>query len=532
MLITTILILIIYGSLKKEINKNNKIINRIGLIIILFSLLINIQINKIEELNTGINILNSLLLVNNINNIIINIIYIIILLYIILLSFNITNIKYIDKITTNKNSLIIIILFNLISLILLPLVNDIMLLYILIEFQSFTLYILTCIYNESYNSLKAGLFYFIIGSLGSLMILDGTIGIYEELGLTNFNYIFIYIDYINIYNILIIIIGLFIKIGLAPLFNYLIIIYTLSPTIITAYISLLPKLSILTLIYILYNYISLLDISNNINFINFNYIFIFLIIISMIIGGIGGLKTIKIKTLLGFSSLINISYILISFINNSNDTIIAYIFFIFQYSLTHFNIFYIILLSSLYIPIINNNFDKLGTKNNKLDQVNGQGFKFNESINKLNKLVIISKYSPIEYLNQFKYIYINNKYLTFAFSISLFSLIGIPPLIGFYSKFLIIISGLNNGNLFLIILLIFISTISCYYYAKIINILYFSNINNKFINNFENRNNTILYESNIITYFISLLTLITILIVLQYDNIIKGTYLVIFNNIY
>lgn len=504
MLIISLLNLIVYGSLKKENKINTKLLNRIGLIILIISLIINIKINLLEEINIGKNLFNSILLINNFNNMLINIIYIIIILYILLISFKITNIEYIDNINYSKNGLIQIILFNMIGLLLLPLVNDIMILYILIELQSFSLYIITGIYNESYNSLKSGLFYFIIGSIASLMILDGTVSIYEELGLTNLNYIYMYINNINTYNILIIILGLLIKIGLAPLYNYLILIYTLSPTIITAYISLMPKLSILTLILILLNNISIINIYD------INQVLILLIIISMIIGSIGGLKIIKIKTLLAYSSLLNVSYMLISIIGNNNESNISYIFYILQYSLTHINIFSIILLIAIYIPITTLESKSINIKED-------------------NKLVLISKYSPVEYISQLKNLFIKNAYLATALSICLFSLIGLPPLIGFYGKYWILISALNNGYIYISIILVFVSSISCYYYAKIIGIMYFDSIKN---NLKELNNDKTFINNNIISYLISILTLIILLIIIQYKNIIKGTYLVILFNIY
>jgi NADH-ubiquinone oxidoreductase chain 2 len=65
------------------------------------------------------------------------------------------------------------------------LVNDLMVLFIVIELQSYSLYLITSAYNSSSNSVKSGLYYFIVGSIGSFIILDGTVSIYEEIGLTN-----------------------------------------------------------------------------------------------------------------------------------------------------------------------------------------------------------------------------------------------------------------------------------------------------------------------------------------------------------
>jgi len=532
MLLSSILIVTVLTSIMRDKNEYKKWVNRISLIILIYVLLINVNINNISDLILGYNIYNNMLIINNLNNSMINIILIIGIIYMLLLSYNISIIKEIDRLIIIRKWLSLLIIFNILGLILLMLVNDLILLFVIIELQSYSLYLITAINNESNNSIKSGLYYFIVGSLGSFIILDGTIGIYEDIGLTNLEYIILYIDNINIYNILIILFGLFIKIGLAPFYNYSITIYTLSPTMITNYISLMPKLSILTLILNLINIINLIHNNINLNIINLISLIIF---ISMIIGSIGGMNVIRIKTLLAYSSLLNVSYMLLAIISNNNYSIIAYLFYILQYSITHINIFSIILL----IPLYSNLYLYNSNNNNNIYNV------------------MISKYSPIEYISQLKLLLNKNICLCICFIISIFSLIGIPPLSGFYGKLLVLISSLNNGYIFLSITLVIVSSISAYYYGNIIKELSFDILNNYNIFNYKEYNisnikilnklnknelnknnllynmnnkdgdNSIIYLNNNITYIISVLTLIIILISLEYDNIIGGTYLVL-----
>lgn len=521
MLFTSLLLIIVYGSLVNKSHLLTKLINRLGLIIIIYTLLIHLNINTLENLSIGINMFNNLLLINSFNNTIIELILIICILYVLLISFNITGLSIIDNLNYSKRTFIVIVLFNIIGLTLLPLVNDIMILFIIIELQSYSLYLLTAIFNESHNSTKSALYYFIVGSIASFIILDATVSIYDDLGLTNIQYILMYIDKLEIFDLLCLLFGLFIKIGLAPFYSYSITIYSLSPTIITNYISLMPKLSILTLIYIIMHYI------NIVNNTDLNYVISFLILISMFIGSFGGLNVIRIKTLLAYSSLLNVSYMLLAILSNSNESIIAYIYYIIQYSLTHINIFSIILVISIYLPIMNNNITS-NTVDNKYSNNGG---------NMLN--VMITKYSPIEYINQLKNLFINNIFIAIALCISIFSLIGIPPLTGFYGKYLVLISGLNNGYVLLSIVLIIASSISTVYYATILKVLSFDTLsfkdiisNNLIINTSpENNNNEIKPEiSNVISYVISSLTLIILLIIIQYENIVKGAYLVLLYN--
>lgn len=297
----------------------------------------------------------------------------------------------------------------------------------------------------------------------------------------------------------------------------------------------MPKLSILTLILNLVNIINLTHNSINSNIINIISIVIFL---SMIVGAMGGMNVIKIKTLLAYSSLLNVSYMLLAIISNNNYSIVAYLFYILQYSITHMNIFSIILLLPLYSNL----------------------YLYNTSVSKgsqSNYDVMLSKYSPIEYISQFRVLLNKNTTLCICLCISFFSLIGVPPLSGFYGKLLVFMAAMDNGFIFLSLLLVLASSISAYYYGNVIRELCFDILNNynsfkynvlsyasidklsklssnlltkyniAYYNNINNGENSIVSINNNISYLISVLTLIIILIVIEYDNIIGGTYLVI-----
>ena len=138
--------------------------------------------------------------------------------------------------------------------------------FIAIELQSYALYLITSTYYKNEKSVniyssKNGLIYFLLGSLASILILFGFTIIYSETGLINLIDLTYYLtininnlSYNIIFGFIFVFIGLFFKIGLAPLHNWLINIYTNSPTIVTIWISILPKISILTFILTL-NYL-------------------------------------------------------------------------------------------------------------------------------------------------------------------------------------------------------------------------------------------------------------------------------------
>ncbi|CCA41184.2 unnamed protein product (mitochondrion) [Komagataella phaffii CBS 7435] len=521
MLFTSLLLMMVYGSLVNKSHLLTKLINRLGLMIMMYTLLIHLNMNTLENLSMGMNMFNNLLLINSFNNTMMELMLIMCILYVLLMSFNITGLSMMDNLNYSKRTFMVMVLFNMMGLTLLPLVNDMMMLFIMMELQSYSLYLLTAMFNESHNSTKSALYYFMVGSMASFIMLDATVSMYDDLGLTNIQYILMYMDKLEMFDLLCLLFGLFIKIGLAPFYSYSMTMYSLSPTMITNYMSLMPKLSMLTLMYMIMHYI------NMVNNTDLNYVMSFLILISMFMGSFGGLNVIRMKTLLAYSSLLNVSYMLLAILSNSNESIIAYIYYIMQYSLTHMNMFSIMLVMSMYLPIMNNNMTS-NTVDNKYSNNGG---------NMLN--VMMTKYSPMEYINQLKNLFINNMFMAMALCMSMFSLMGMPPLTGFYGKYLVLMSGLNNGYVLLSIVLMMASSMSTVYYATMLKVLSFDTLSFKDImsNNLmmntspENNNNEIKPEiSNVMSYVISSLTLIMLLIIIQYENMVKGAYLVLLYN--
>src|SRR5271168_370071 len=126
---------------------------------------------------------------------------------------------------------IILILLNIFAMSLFIEASNSLIIFIAIELQSYTLYIITTTYykeadNTAIYSAKSGLIYFLLGSLASIMILIGLALLYSETGLYNLTDIMIYLNTINLLDInnliisisiTLVLIGLLFKIGIAPL---------------------------------------------------------------------------------------------------------------------------------------------------------------------------------------------------------------------------------------------------------------------------------------------------------------------------
>ncbi len=421
----------------------------------------------------------------------------------------------------------IIVLISTLGSLLLISSSNLITLYLSLELQSFGVYILASLYRHSELAISAGLKYFLLGSLASCIILLGCGLIYSFTGLTNLDSIYSMISVIDNNNILLgfslglilIFIGLLFKIAAAPLHNWAPDVYADSATIITTWLTIIPKISILLVLFEIQTHINLIDNINIIlefnplNNISFNNHYLWsknLLLISsllsLLIGTILGLAQTKIKRLLAYSTISHVGFILLALAINSEQSIEALIFYIIQYTITNLNTFLIIILFGY---IIKNSFrdliqsimveDETGTEND------------------------------INYISELKGQFFLNPVLSISLTICLFSMAGIPPLIGFFSKQFLLYSAIQNGYYFMSIIAIIVSIISASYYLKIIKILFteeenisdYSDKELKIINNLNTKSAIEISSTN--SFIISTLTLSILLFVLKPSILLNST---------
>lgn len=187
--------------------------------------------------------------------------------------------------------------------------------------------------------------------------------------------------------------------------------------------------------------------------------------LSLIIGTILGLTQYRIKRLLAYSTISHLGFILLALSINSVESTQAFIFYLMQYSISNLNAF-IILLSIGYslFTYVNDNYDEIAKQQHKnlLDKNN----------------------SPIQLINQIKGYYYINPVLALSLVITLFSFVGLPPLIGFFAKQMVLSAALDNGYVFLTIVAILTSVISAVYYLTLIKQMFFDECGYKSIDTF------------------------------------------------
>jgi NADH-ubiquinone oxidoreductase chain 2 len=162
-----------------------------------------------------------------------------------------------------------------------------------------------------------------------------------------------------------------------------------------------------------------------------------------------GLTQFRIKRLLAYSTISHIGFILLALSINSPESIQSYIFYILQYSLSNLNAFIILVTIgfTFYLYI----------------------YKEKES----QKELIDQNNSPVQLINQIKGYFHINPFIAISLSITLFSFVGVPPVIGFFAKQMVLSAALDNGYVFMALIAILTSVIGAGYYLNLVKQIFF-----------------------------------------------------------
>lgn len=396
----------------------------------------------------------------------------------------------------------LIVLFSILGSSLLISSSDLISFYLSLELQSFGLYILSTLYRNSESSTNAGLKYFLLGGLSSCIILLGIGIIYAYTGLTSLESIIIlelssslsYFHLGSLFGLLLIIIGLLFKISAAPLHNWSPDVYDETPTIVTIWLTIVPKISLLIYLLELNLNFSLIDSINIQDLVQLGQashtltglfenqasisviknLFLIVSLLSLIIGTVVGLAQIKIKRLLAYSTISHLGFMLLALSINTNQSIDSFLFYLIQYIITNLNIFLILLAISY--GAVKPNYSKI-VKDLGLTSYSNVNCTFGTSTSKNQRISPLTiNIIDIKYLRDLQGLYNKNPILSLSLSLSLFSMAGIPPFIGFFSKQFVLYSALDSGYYFISLVGIIVSVISASYYLKIIKILHSPNL--------------------------------------------------------
>lgn len=477
MIITSIIVLLLSNAV--NIRRDISILcNRIAMIILVYSIFNDLS--SLTVITKGLGLHGGLLLITNITQIFHIFLFLISILILTLTSFYprkvwvseyssikslllykfvYYNTKIINKMGEHMKIVEypLLLLFVISGAIFLMSTNDLVSIFLSIELQSYGLYILSTVYRNSEFSTTGGLIYFLLGGLSSCFILLGTALLYANSGSTSLDGLFIITSlsdvssadlwykpyYINL-SLVIFTIGFLFKVSAAPFHFWSPDVYDAIPTIVTTFVALIAKISIFIFLLQLVYYTN-----NSLSEMSWTFILLMSSLFSLIVGTVVGLTQFRIKRLFAYSTISHVGFILLALSISSIESTQAFIFYLIQYTISNLNAFFILVAIGLSLY-------------------------FYTSENKEHEELIDKNNSPIQLVNQLKGYFYINPVLALSLAITIFSFVGVPPLVGFFGKQMILSAALDKGLFFLSIVAILTSVIGAVYYLSIVKEMFFS----------------------------------------------------------
>jgi NADH-ubiquinone oxidoreductase chain 2 len=379
----------------------------------------------------------------------------------------------------------LIILFIVTGSVFLISTSDLVSIFLSIELQSYGLYLLSTIYRDSEPATSGGLMYFLLGGLSSCFILLGTALLYANSGTTNLDSLYIitsisnaseddlttllywYKSYYIHISLLFMAVGFLFKVSAAPFHFWSPDVYDAIPTIVTTFVAIIAKISIFIFLLELVHYTS-----KNMFDMDFSWTttLLFSSLLSLVIGTVVGLTQSRIKRLFAFSTISHVGFILLGLSIHTVESTQAFMFYLIQYSISNLNAFILLITIGYSLYCYVSNAESKG-KEPKVTQSTTDNEKEISDENN-NNLQDVNN-SPIQLIDQLKGLYYINPVLSLSLAITLFSFAGIPPLIGFFGKQMILSAAIDNGYIFMSLVAILTSVISAVYYLAIIKQIFF-----------------------------------------------------------
>ncbi|WMS42326.1 NADH-quinone oxidoreductase subunit NuoN [Acuticoccus sp. MNP-M23] len=306
--------------------------------------------------------------------------------------------------------------------------NDMIGVYLGLELQSLSIYVVVSINRDSTRSTEAGLKYFVLGALSSGMLLYGISLIYGFTGSTQFNGIAagMAADGVGlgvVFGIVFVIAGLAFKVSAVPFHMWTPDVYEGAPSPVTAFLAAAPKVAAMALFtrVMIDAFQPAAD--------QWQQIVVFLSIMSMVLGAFAAITQTNIKRLMAYSSIGHIGYALIGLAAGTEGGIVSVVIYMTVYLATTLGAFACILAMR------------------RADE---------GMVEDINDLAGLVRTKP---------------WMAAAFTMLLFSLAGIPPMVGFFGKFYVFLAAVEADMIPLAVIGVLSSAVAAYYYLRIIKIM-------------------------------------------------------------
>ena len=325
----------------------------------------------------------------------------------------------------------ILILFATIGMMAMVSANDLISLYIGLELQSLSLYVLAAFKRDTIRSTEAGLKYFVLGALSSGMLLFGASLIYGFAGSTNFDQLAKVLsseaglDSIGlIVGVVFLSVGIAFKCSAVPFHMWTPDVYEGAPTPVTSFFAVAPKIAALSL----FLRVMIEPLGHLVH--QWQQIIWFISLASMVLGSYAAISQTNVKRLMAYSSIGHVGYALIGLAAGSAEGVRGVLIYLAIYLFMNLGAFSVILCM-----------ERKG-----------------ESVEEISDLAGLSKSQPM---------------MAAALAIFMFSMAGVPPLAGFVPKFIIFMAAVHAGLVWLAVLGVLASVVGCYYYIRVVKLMYF-----------------------------------------------------------
>ncbi len=307
--------------------------------------------------------------------------------------------------------------------------DDLIALYLGLELQSLSLYVIAAINRDSVRSTEAGLKYFVLGALSSGMLLYGASLTYGFTGHTSFAGIAAALQGGEAslgltFGLVFLIAGLAFKVSAVPFHMWTPFVYEGAPTPVTAFFASAPKVAAMAL------FIRLVVDPFAAITPDWQQIISFVSIASMLLGAFAAIGQRNIKRLMAYSSIGHMGFALVGLAAGTEAGVRG-----------------VILYLVIYMAMTLGAFACILAMKRKEGQVEDIG-----------DLAGLSKTHPV---------------MAFLFAMLLFSLAGIPPLAGFFAKFYVFLAAIESGLYVLAVIGVLASVVGAFYYLRVIKIMYF-----------------------------------------------------------
>lgn len=338
--------------------------------------------------------------------------------------------KYVERERMMRFEYPVLMLFATLGMMLMISANDLIALYMGLELQSLSLYVLAAMQRDTVRSTEAGLKYFVLGALSSGMLLYGASLLYGYTGTTNFDVMAGALASEGqapigaIIGMVLLISGLAFKISAVPFHMWTPDVYEGAPTSVTAFFAIAPKIAALALM----TRVFMGPLGGLVD--EWRQVVVALSIASMTLGAVAAIAQTNIKRMLAYSSIGHMGFALVGLAAANAAGVKAVMIYAALYMAASIGAFAVVLM--------------MKQKDRMVEQISD--------------LAGLGAKQPM---------------LALAMTIMMFSMAGIPPLAGFFGKLFIFQAAIDAQLYTLAVIGVIASVIGAYYYLRIIKVMYF-----------------------------------------------------------